>query len=438
MKVSVALVAAMAAVAGAERIANVEAHVTDPPALEKRYKEVVVNKDYKKIMLLKQHGGASATPLKPWVRTIYETKVEIVLPTVVAGVTFSAKPPATTNGLEPWILLKNDGSPKTIKPKMKDGTIRDKSPDYGTWFQTATTVKYTKEELKAHNMADDEVFTHEELIPEDLTYRTLNPVLRCTPALYKMKGMAKDILPEPFCFPRDNAVLYMDKTYFVTWFHRFFDDDVKNVKLHLSYVKESMRQKGLKRDLADEPKDQFDKRLSVMEKGGTMGRASFFATDWLPKDSGMYALEVLPEWLEGDFSRKVLLSLQPDTMEDEEFNHMANYVVVEFAQRAKVAKGHQEDLKLQHQKAEMKALYGDAYDIEEGLDYEKYMVILTMPMCVMVAVLLMYAFVYYNSLDHDLSFLKKVKFAKKKKKSKLPFQKSKYAELPQWDGPKAD
>lgn len=449
---SLALLAAVASAATVS-VASVDAQITAGPVLEKRYKEVVVNKDYKHLQLLKKHGTTSAAPLKAWVRTIYETKVEIVTPTVVAGVTFSAQPPATTDGLEPWVSLNNDGSPKTIRPKMKNGVIKNKSPDYSTWFQTATTVRYTKEELKAHNMADDEVFEHEQLIPEDLTYHALNPILRCTPDFYKHKGMAKDVSPEPFCFPRDNSVLYFGRTYFVTWYHRFFDDNVRNVKLHLSFVKELARQKGLKRGLpepevAEEKRAAemekggemgLDKRSVVIEKGGSMGKVSFFTSDWLPKDAGMLALDIDEEWFDdADFSRKVLISLQPDSVDDADFAHMDNYVVVEVARRAKVSKGHQEDITAQEERQRMKALYGDNYEIEEGLDYEKYVIIMTMPTCVLLAAVGMYFFVRYNARGHDLTFLKKVKFAKRKR-TRLPRRNdSQYTELPQWEGPKAD
>lgn len=431
--------ACAAEVTASDTVAAIDAHITPDPILQKRYKDVIVNKDYKKLQELKEKGTEAAPVEKPWMRTIYGTVKEIVTPTVVAGVTFRAKPPATTDGLEPWISLKNDGSPKTIKPKMKNGLIKDKSPDYSTYFQTATTVRYTHEELKAHNMAEDEIYEEVSYIPEDLTYRLLNPVIRCTPQYYKNKGMGKSTTPEPFCFPRDNSRLYQDHTYFVTWYYPFFGDDVKNVKLHLSYVRESARQKGTKREFVDDSPAILDKRSVVMEQGGSLGKTSFFTSEWMPKEEGMFALDVNPDWLDGEYYKKVLISLQPDTMSDDEFDHMANFIVVEFAQRARVAKGHQEDIKATEERQKMKALYGDDWDVEEGLDYEKYMIIITMPTCVVVAALLMYAFVWYNSRGHDLSFLKKVKFNKRRtRKLKLSKKKDKYSELPQWEGPKAD
>lgn len=435
MKLATILCFAVACtLAGAQVVASVDAQTTDAVHLEKRYKDVVVNKDYQRLQELREKGSAEPKPtVKPWVRTLTDGKKEIVTPTVIAGVTFSAKPPLTTDGLEPWISLNKEGSPKTIKPKMKNGVIKNKSPDYGTWFQTVLYIEHTKEQLNADDMKDGEVFKEEVYVPEDLTYRQLNPILRCTPDFYKMKGVGKDISPEPFCFPHDNAVLYQDHTYFVTWYHRFFDDSVKNVRLHLSYVKESLRHKGTKRDTV------IDRRSKVIQQGGVLDQQSFYVSEWIPKDEGMFALETNPDWLDGEFYKKVLITLQPDTVEDDDFDRMANYIVVELAQRAKVAKDQALDLKEQERKEEMKALYGDYYyETEEGIDYEKYLIVVTMPLCVLVSVVAMGLFVWYNSRDYDLSFLKNVKFNKKKSKKLSLKSKNKYSELPQWGGHKDD
>lgn len=440
---------ATAAVNGAA-VQSVEAVVTATPTeahINKRWKDVIVNKDYKKLQDLK--AGiieTTTTTLKPWARTIYEDKVELVTPTVIAGVTFSAKPPAITNGLEPWISLKKDGSPATIKPKMKNGQIEKKSPDYSTWFQTATTMIYNKEQLKAHNMADDQLYEHVEYIPEDLTYQLLNPILRCTPEGYKMRGLAKDLSPEPFCTPQDNNKLYMDKTYFVTWYTRFFNDDVKSVRLHLSYIKESLMQKGLKRDtgFVDSMIEKSThlvnklKRSVVIEQGGKLDEKSFFISEPIARDVGYYPLTIDPEWFgKNDYYRKALISLQPDNVKDEDFDHMANYVIVEIAKGSKVAKGYHEDLAKLEQKNAQK-LTGD-YDIEEGIDYEKYFIIMSIPTCVMLAIFGMWIFVRINKRNTDISFLRKVKF-NRKKRTKLPLNRSaeRSTELPRWDGPKSD
>lgn len=419
----------------------VDAQITPALGLQKRAREVIVNKDYKKLQALK-NGEPTTTeaPPKPWVRTIYEDKVEIVTPIIIAGVTISAKPPATTDGLEPWVSLNADGSPKTINPKMKNGVIKDKSPDYSTWFQEIKTMTYSKEELRAHNMKDDEIFVEETFVSEDLTYRLLNPIIRCTPNLYEKKGMAKDRSPEPFCFPRDNSRLYMEKSYFITWYYPFFEKGVEKVRLHLSYVKESLHQKGMKRDLSEtydsESRQDFEKRSSVMEKGGQISKSSFFVSDWLLKEEGILPITVDPEWFgEKDYYHKVLISLQPDTVPDDEFERLDNYVVVEIAKKAKVAKGSLLDLKEQDELREMKALYGEDADMEEGINTEMYMAIITLPSCVLVAVILMYFLVLYNKKQIDLSFLREVKFNKKKRSG---HKRAHYTELPQWQGQKKD
>lgn len=436
----------LAGVACGYTIQTVEASTTSIPqsthtdhVLEKRYRDVVINPEYQKLQDAKKNGASTQAEEKPkpWIRTIYDGKVEIVTPTVVAGVTFSAEPPTTTNGLEPWISLEKNGAPKTIKPQIKNGNIKNKSPDYSTWFQTATTIRYTKEELKAHNMAEDEIFEDIKYIAEDLTYQSLNPILRCTPDLYKNKGLAKATSSEPFCFPRDNEILYLDKDYFITWYSRFYPKEVKNVRVHFSWVKESAHQKGTKRDLHAAEKNALVKRSRVIESGGSLGEKSFFVSDWIPNDLGMFHLAIAPEWLgPKEFSKKVLISIQPDNTPDDEYNHMANYLVVEFAKGAKVAKNHHDDIKKTEEKQRLRAIHGDAY-IEDGPDWEKYILIMTMPTCVLLAVFGMYMFVMINKKNTDLSFLRKVKLSKRSKNRKRGAETS-YTELPQWSGPKAD
>lgn len=444
MKFASVVAAAGLLVSGIEAVTvvPVEAQVTTAPVpLEKRYRDKIINKDWQKLQddkakLLKGESIESSSEApRPWHRTIYGSKVEIVRPTVIAGVTFSAKPPATTNGLEPWVSLDKYGSPKTIKPEYKNGHIKKSSPDYSTWFATATTIVYNKEELKAHNMNEDEVHEDVQFIPEDLTYQSLNPIIRCTPDFYAKKGMAKDILSEPFCFPRDNAVWKMDKTYFVTWYSRFFDDDVKKVKVHLSYIKEKQAHKGMKRDY-DAEDIELIKRSSVMEKGGTLSKVSFFSSDWLPNSQGYFPVTVEKEWI-GDsqvFNTKALISIQPDTVSDEEFNFMDKYLVVELTKGSKVNKEHLVDVKKMEEKWRQKELNGEM-DIEEGIDYEKYITILSLPTFVAMAALGMYFFVFLNRKSVDLSHLKKRKFAgKNTTHRKIPFRKKKdYAELPQFN-----
>ena len=156
-----------------------EYKTSDSIHLFKRIREVIINKDYARNQAAKtQSSSSTVTPPPKWVRTLTDGKVEIVTPTIIQGVTFNAQPPSTTNGLEYWVSLKDDGSPKTIKPQMKNGQIKNGRPDYSTWFQTATTIVYNKEQLKAHNMADDEIFEEVKYIQEgDLENHLLSQLL---------------------------------------------------------------------------------------------------------------------------------------------------------------------------------------------------------------------------------------------------------------------
>lgn len=425
--VSLSLFVAIASAVAVQQVADPQ--ITPAPTvsdeepevihLEKRYKNAIYNKEYKERLAAAQKAKESTllTP-KPWLRVVYSTKTERVIPTVIAGVTFSAKPPATTDGLEPWISLNKDGSPKTIKPEIKNGRTRRASPTYGTWFQTATTVQYTPEEMGLEHLGNsDEV--HEEVIykEEDQTYHSLNPLIRCVPDFYKMKGIAKDQSPEPFCFPQDNLQLKQEKTYFVTWYSRFFGPEVKNVKLHLTFVKEHHMYKGTKRS-------------EVMDKGGQIHASSFFTSDWISNEMGFYPLTIQPEWLTmKDPFKKVLLSLQPDNIPDEEFDPQANFVVIEIAIGAKVGKEHLVDLKRLEEK-QRKADIDGVYD--EGLDVEKYMIMMTMPTCVAIAALLMYFFVMVNKKNTDLSHLRpKRALGKLTNHRRIPFKKKKMdTELP--------
>lgn len=413
---------------------------TAGPRLEKRFKEKIVNPEYKKLQEEKQRTSSSTkTKLKPWLTTISSTRTELVTPTVVAGVTFNAKPAKTTNGMEPWVSLKKDGSPKTILPKNKNGHIKDGSPTYGTWFAQVTTIKYTKEEIKAHNMADDEVYEHEEVVHEDDPYARLNPVMRCTPDSYFKKGMGKDVSSEPFCTPQDNQALKMDETYFVTWYSKFFKSD--NVKIHASYLKETLRQKGMKRlNISFDDEADLDKRSSLLEKGASISEKSFFSTDWIPNSKGIYPLTIDPKWFgPKDWSRKVLLTIQPDDVDIGELDYMKNSVVILIEKGAKVSKEHLTDLKKLEEKWKNQHLN---VEIDEGPGYEKYIVMMTIPTCVCVFGLFMYLFILVNRRYIDLSHLKKRSFAgKNTTHRRIPFRTKKNLQLPRYRSdvqPKAD
>ncbi|CAI5756848.1 unnamed protein product [Candida verbasci] len=432
--------------------------------LSKRMRDVIVNKDYQKQQEAKKKLTQSSTETPPprWIRTRKDGRTEIVTPTIIQGVTFSARPPKTTDGLEPWVSLKDDGSPKTINPKYKNGRIKDGYPSYTTYFQQATTFTYNKEQLKAHNMAEDEIFT--EIIyteEEDLEDHFLNPIIRCTPDRYKMKGIGRDKSPEPFCTPKDTARLIMDKTYFVTWYSRFFDPTVKQIKLHFTNVKESLKEKGLRKrefnetaqekgekeeeeEEEEEKKDLalFDKRSRTIEKGGRI-QDSFFQTEWLDNELGYYPLYINESFFDKSytvFEKKVLISIQPDNIPDEEFDILKNSIVVEFSKGSIVSKGHLEDLKKLEEKYANRHMHN--IEIEEGIDYEKYMVMLALPTCVLIAAVGMYFFVTINKID--LSHLKKTSFAgKKTTHRRIPFKtKKNTTALPVYksdiNGPKHD
>ncbi|KAL6452471.1 PSG1 PMA1 stabilization in the Golgi protein 1 [Candida maltosa Xu316] len=396
--------------------------------LFKRMREVIINKDYAKMQAAKTQSSTTVTPPPKWIRT-YEGKTEIVTPTIIEGVTFSARPPETTNGLEWWVSLKDDGSPKTIKPQNKNGQIKNGRPDYSTWFESATTVTYNKEQLQAHNMADDEIFEEVQYIKEaDLDTHLLSPLIRCTPDRYKKKGIGRDKSTEPICTPKDNAQLKMDKTYFITWYSRFFDANVKNVKIHLSHIRESLKQKGLKKR-SDNEKETVIKRSSVLELGGKISESSFYSSPWISNDQGFYPIYINESWFGSEYWRKVLLSIQPEDVSDEEFNIFDNSVVVEIWKGSKVSKDHLTDLKKLEEKYANRHMYD--FEVEEGIDFEKYMMMIGLPTCVVIAAFGMWLFVKINKVD--LSKVRKRKFAREQTTHRrIPFVSKKSSQLPQF------
>ncbi|KAG7823552.1 hypothetical protein KL909_002949 [Ogataea angusta] len=366
--------------------------------LEKRIKKAIVNKEYAERMQGKGLSSTTTEKPDPWLRTIYGSIPEIVTPTVIGGITFSAKPPATTDGLEPWVSLKKDGSPKTIHPKMKNGKIQNGRPNLKTYFQTATTVTYNKEQLKAHNMAEDEVFTEVIWQPEDDTYVSLNPLMRCTPDFYYKKGVARELSSEPFCSPHENQKLFVGKTYFLTWFTRYFED-ATNVRIHYAFLKESAKEQGMvKRDLVDlgppvKPKSKYVDHSQEHKEGALPG--TFFSSDWFLNRDGFFPIEVLDAWLGNKQSKAVLIAVQPDTVDDEEFSLIDSaHVVVHFQKRAVVAKNSKIDKELQDR---------------TGSNDNVYYVIMSVPTVVIIAVFGMYMFLYINRKHRDLSHLRKPK-----------------------------
>lgn len=418
-----------------------EASVTDVPGLVKRDKKIISPKYQKAQDQQLQSLGPVASPgLKPWIRTVQlssKSVPEIVTPTVYGGVTFATKPPETTNGLEYWIDLKKDGSPKTMKPKNKGGHIKNKSPTYGTWFASPTTKTYSKGELNAHNMGDK--FEEEIHIQQDEEYHALNPMIRCTPDRYFKKSLGRDKLSEPFCSPRDQQRWYLGRTYFVTWFTNFFKEANK-VRLLMYFVKETQKQKGVgfKRSVEEDfevnslvSSPEINKRSSIIENGAKHERIPFFSSDWFEKRQGFFPVTVNQSWFgPNEYSRKILVTVQPDNLPSEDFNPLSNYLVEEIAIKSTVSKEHQVDLKKLEEKWYNQELNEE---IEEGIDYEKYLTIVSVPCCVLIAAMGMYLFVYINKGKTDLSFLKNVRRGKLKKNLKLlRRKKNAYSELPQF------
>lgn len=363
---------------------------------------------YRPIVRPKEKITTSEAP-EPWHRTIYETQKEIVTPTVIAGITFRAKPPATPNPLQPWITLNKLGEPKTVKPEIKNGHTKKGHPDYSTYFKTPMVHTYSYEELKAHNMDPDDVHVETTFIDEDDTYVSLNPVIRCTPDRYYNKGASGDLSSEPFCTPRENVLWKVGKTYFASWYTHFFRDEdsdevIDEVRVHLSYVREKEHEKGfVKRDLP----------------------ATFFSSEWLRNDEGMLPIEVQEEWLQGSRSRRVVLSVQPKNVPDDEFKPLDHGVLFTIDQGSKVFKATKEELALE----------------DAGFTNRHWLwVAITMPTVVVIALILMYFFLYANNGYRDFSDITRKAMSKKHrvigKVSDLKKYKSlknhKYSELPSY------
>lgn len=351
---------ALAAVASAAAVSPVETSsptITQGPHLEKRYQ---------KVRLPTTTSSTSSETPKPWIRTIYSTVREIVTPTVIRGVTFSAKPPENTDDPLPWVSLNKFGSPVTVKPKIKNGRTEKASPDYSTYFKTATTHVYNYEELQAHNMAPDQVHEEIEFIDEDKTYVSLNPLIRCTPNRYTKQGLARDRDTAPFCTPHSGVELVMGKTYFITWYTKYFPSDVQKVRLHFTYVKESAISKGMKRDID----------------------RAFHTTEWIDNLHGFYAFEIDEEWFNGKPIVQVGMTIQPDNVDDDDFDLFENATVFKLALGNKVARKTKEQKALEDQ-----GITSDSW----------YYVAMSIPLAVTVSGLLMYVFIQLTKKDRDFT-----------------------------------
>ncbi|QPG73958.1 hypothetical protein FOA43_001273 [Brettanomyces nanus] len=372
---------------------------TGSPLLDKRdpRRKVIVNKEWLKEESEKNVGTHKEEGPDPWLRTIYGSIAEVVTPTVIGGITFSTKPPETASGTEWWISIKNDGSPKTIKPKIKNGQVKNGLPDVKTYFQTATTIVHKQEDIQAHNLKKGDEVNEVIMIPEDDTYVKLSPLMRCTPDFYFHRGMANMDISEPFCRPKDNSKLRVGKTYFVTWFSRFYDD-VKTVRFHYAYVKEKISEAGMKvkRDIRGPVKDVANDVAQLSEDAGSFKGevpGAFFTSDWVLNAQGFFPVDVDKKWLKGSVYKKVLIAIQPDSVTDDEFRILdAPHLIVDFRLKEIVGKNTK-----QMRKEAVMPVTGD--DI--------YYVIMGIPTLVVVALLLMYLFVQANRKQRDLSGIRK-------------------------------
>lgn len=342
--------------------------------------------------------------IKPWYRTVYGSEVEVVTPTVVGGVIFSAKPnPEET--LRPWVSLNKEGEPKYITPEIKNGRTKRAPPDYKTYFKTESIRTLGYEDLKAKNMDPNDVFEEEVWVDEDDTYTSLNPVIRCTPERYFHKGLAKDVLSTPFCTPREDVDWLVGSTYFITWYTQFFRDEetdevAPEARIHLSYIKESPKDvRYRKRDHIEDPELDEDNEETQLTKRG-LPAATFFVSEWIDNVDGLYAIEPQEDWLGGKYNRAILISVQPSTVSDEEFDPLDHGVMVRMRLGPTVVK-----------QDKVQNAMRDA-----GLTGEKwYYICMAIPTAVVIALFCMYFFLHLTRGSRDFSDVTRKSINKKRK-----------------------
>ncbi|OBA27934.1 hypothetical protein HANVADRAFT_52026 [Hanseniaspora valbyensis NRRL Y-1626] len=392
--------------------------------------------------------------LLPWVRTIdlsTTTIISRVTPEVISLntkdiITISAKPTATLDQLKsqlrPWVSIKKDGSPKTIKPKLANGhEVKNGGYDlidYSTYFMEATTKTFSYEEMgKPAGMKPGEEHVEKIQEFEDPFYEwDLNPIMRCFPGNYNKMNPKNQIVykqdknnkefetnvkltSEPFCAPKENTVWKMDKTYFTHWYYKFFYDDdneeyAEKVKIHLTYITESYKDQGMnKRDSSSDGE-----------------QLSFWSSDWVSNKQGFLPIYINETFLKDSFEEKILITIQPDYMSDVEFHPLMaefNPVKLSIIKGTKIAKQNGDDLEFKHWGTEkQQSKYGKGKTILE--------IIIIIPSVVLVAFIAMFIFVKINGKNRDFSNIKKFRKSKLNKTINMSkFKNHKYEELPMHD-----
>ncbi|ODV96199.1 hypothetical protein PACTADRAFT_33377 [Pachysolen tannophilus NRRL Y-2460] len=155
-------------------------------------------------------------------------------------------------------------------------------------------------------------------------------------------------------------------------------------------------------------KREFMKFTNKGELPGT-----FFTSDWILNRDGFFPLEIQESWLKGEFHKKVLITIQPNTIPDEEFDLLnSNGTVVNFQKGSIVAKTTKE----------MKAIEDEGGANSDNI----YYVMMATPTCVLISVAGMYLFVFVMRKNRDFSKIKE-NYLKKRKKNK-----KEYSKLPQY------
>ncbi|KAK9457329.1 hypothetical protein V1511DRAFT_163383 [Dipodascopsis uninucleata] len=273
-------------------------------------------------------------PLRPWTRTAPDGAVQTVTPVIVEGITISARPPVVTPTAPiPWISLKNNGAPVTIKPKVKKEGITEKaSPTYGTWFAENTGVAgaaatavdgVSKTGGKTQDKNQQQLLS--KYFPGE--FERLNPVIRCTPEKYLEHGELA-----PFCSPFSNTELMSGHAYFITWYSKYFNDTKVRINL-LDYD-----------------------TLAITSPDGDIGTEhqnlkefAFYTTDWIDNELGYYYLEIDSEWLKKRFERAVYIQIESpnEAIEDLNVNHVP---LVKFI---RLSRAHKDNTRYQNQTLEV-------------------------------------------------------------------------------------